>query len=927
MDGAKRMTRPTDTAADATPGTSGADGPARESGPQAAIDRLVRRARLAILWERAWPPLAFVLGIVALFFGASWLGLWSVVDPWVRAVLLAAFAALFAVPLVALVRFARPLRTDAIARIEQVSGRPHRPLTAFDDSLADPEADPTTRALWSAHRRRVAAEIASLQAGAPAPKLYRRDPFAIRAVVGLVLFVGLFAGAGHYRERIAAAFAPFASPVAAPPVRLDAWVTPPGYTGRAPVFLTGATAGNGERTVRVPSGSELVVRIQGANDARVTAEDAEGSRVVEPTAPEGAGGKTADAKAGDAKKPADASTATAAAGTPAAMPAERRIALTANGSVTVTREGAQLARWNFVVDRDTPPTIAWAGAPTADKGNALQFNYQVSDDYGVSEAFALVKPIPEPGADGRRPLVDAPEVRLSLPPKPARSGAARTVENLTKHPWAGSRVSVVLVARDEAGQEGRSEPMEVTLPERPFRVPLARAIIEQRRDLALDAEAQLQVIEALDALMIAPDGIFRSPTAYLGTRMVYGKLVAARSDDALKPLLDEMWELALAIEDGSTSLAAQALRDAQDRLRQALQDGASDEEIARLTEELRQAMQRYLSALAEQARRNPQSAQSPPDQDTQMVRPQDLDEMLKRIEELSKTGSKEAAEQLLSQLQEMLENMQMAQPGQNGPGQQGQGSLDALGRMIQEQQKLMDETYRLDRGDGQDGQQGQTGEGQQGQNGSGQDGSGRLQELQRRQDQLSQQLGRMLDELNRQNGGQPGQGQDPGQGQGQGDTPGQGQTGQNQGQTPGQSGNGQSGEGQPGDGRDALGRAGRAMGDAGRSLGNRDTANALDQQGEALDALRRGAQQMAEQMARQNGQQRGNGSGPYAGSEDPLGRSRHSQGPDFGTSVKVPDEIDVQRARRILDELRRRLGELGRSQFELDYLERLLPHD
>jgi hypothetical protein len=38
----------------------------------------------------------------------------------------------------------------------------------------------------------------------------------------------------------------------------------------------------------------------------------------------------------------------------------------------------------------------------------------------------------------------------------------------------------------------------------------------------------------------------------------------------------------------------------------------------------------------------------------------------------------------------------------------------------------------------------------------------------------------------------------------------------------------------------------------------------------------------------------------------------------------VPGEIDAQRARRILQELRKRYGESYRPQLELDYIERLL---
>jgi hypothetical protein len=57
---------------------------------------------------------------------------------------------------------------------------------------------------------------------------------------------------------------------------------------------------------------------------------------------------------------------------------------------------------------------------------------------------------------------------------------------------------------------------------------------------------------------------------------------------------------------------------------------------------------------------------------------------------------------------------------------------------------------------------------------------------------------------------------------------------------------------------------------------------------------------------------------------DPLGRPL--RGRDYGddTTVKVPGEIDVQRARRILEELRRRFADPERPQIELDYIERLL---
>ena len=47
------------------------------------------------------------------------------------------------------------------------------------------------------------------------------------------------------------------------------------------------------------------------------------------------------------------------------------------------------------------------------------------------------------------------------------------------------------------------------------------------------------------------------------------------------------------------------------RLRQALERGASDEEIKKLTEDLRAALDKFLQALAEEMRKNPQQNARP----------------------------------------------------------------------------------------------------------------------------------------------------------------------------------------------------------------------------------------------------------------------------------------------------------------------------
>src|SRR5208283_950300 len=156
------------------------------------------------------------------------------------------------------------------------------------------------------------------------------------------------------------------------------------------------------------------------------------------------------------------------------------------------------------------------------------------------------------------------------------------------------------------------------------------------------------------------------------------------------------------------------------------------------------------------------------------------------------------------------------------------------------------------------------------------------------------------------------------------------------GQQQGQQGQGQQGQGQQGDqddqadqgdGDNGLGDADSAMGDASGKLGEGNTDGAVDSQGRALDALRKGAQQLSEAMQQGDGEGQGDGPGERAGRQqgngtqtDPLGRPLHGREYADELSKMVPGEIDVQRARRILEELRRRLADPSRPQLELDYI-------
>ncbi|MBR0783992.1 DUF4175 family protein [Bradyrhizobium iriomotense] len=291
--------------------------------------------------------------------------------------------------------------------------------------------------------------------------------------------------------------------------------------------------------------------------------------------------------------------------------------------------------------------------------------------------------------------------------------------------------------------------------------------------------------------------------------------------------------------------------------------------------------------------------------DRNVITQRDLDELLKQIEKAAREGNKEAAQRMLEQLAQIMENLQMAQPGQSGDSDMEQ-ALNELSDMIRKQQQLRDKTFKQ----GQDSRRDRS---------RGKQGDQSMSDLQQDQQALRDRLKKLQDELAKRGLAQKGQ-----KGQKQ-----QGQKGQ-QGD-PGQSGQDGDQDGDQGDDDGSLDAADGAMGDAGSKLGEGNADGAVDSQGKALDALRKGAQKMAEAMQQGDGDGQGDGPGNRAGRQqsggnqtDPLGRPLH--GREFGDdyTVKIPGEIDAQRVRRILEELRRRLGDPSRPQIELDYIERLL---
>jgi uncharacterized protein (TIGR02302 family) len=843
------------------------------------FERLIERARLALLWERLWPGLWPPFGVVALFLAVSWMGLWLVLPPTGRIIGCGLALAGFLASLIPLIRLTLPSRRHALTRLDRDAAVSHRPATAFDDALALGQQDPATRALWEAHRRRAEEGLARLKVRAPRPNMSSRDRFALRAAAIVALVTGAFVAGQDFDSRLSSAFDWKGARGLGPEFRIDGWVDPPLYTRLPPIILDFRSTAQAHK-IRVPVKSTMVIRAAGKTSLEIAVD--QGLEALPATAQ-----SKPDLK-------------------------ESRFTVAGNAKLRVLADGATVS--SFVVEAipDRPPEIKLSGPPQSNGRGSLTIGYTASDDYGLASAEGVFE---RDGAGAVKPLVPAPRAPLSLP-NGAANEETKTTTDLSSHPWAGARVKLTLVARDEAGQEGRSETITVTLPQRPFTKPLARALVEQRRNLIIEPQRQQRVQMALDALTTSPEVFTPEIGVYLGLRVVAERLRRAKSDVDLLEVAEFLWQMALTIEDGDLSDSERALRQAQEALRQALERGASEDEIKRLTQDLRQALDRFLRDFAERQGRN-QAQNDRLDPNTRAITPNDLKNLLDRLEELARQGATADAQRLLEELRGILDNLQMARPGGRQPDpltRELNRALDELDQMSRDQQALRDETFR-------DGQRRQNEP--RGQRNQRRGESGRQGERQRGQRQQGQQ-------------GQQGDGEQMDGEDGQGDQAGEGLSRRQQALRERLQELKRRMRGLGMQGEQGLDDAESAMGEAEQSLGQGQPGQAVDAQGRAIDGLRRGAQGLAQQMMGDGTEQAGDDSDGQPGrmsqrgqngpsDTDPLGRPRRSNDWTDGR-VKIPtgDESAVARARRILEELRRRLGEFDRPREELDYFERLL---
>jgi uncharacterized protein (TIGR02302 family) len=732
--------------------------------------------------------------------------------------------------------FTRPTRTEALIRLD--AQLPGQPIAALLDTQAIGASDEASRAVWAAHRARMAVRAAAAKPVEPNLRLAARDPYALRYVALTALVMALLFGS-IWRVTSIEAIAPGGSAVAATGPTWEGWAQPPAYTGKPALYLNDQTAD----ALTLPAGTRLQIRLYGDPGALILSETVSGSTNAPP-----------------------------------ASEASHDFKVMQSGALAIDGNGGR--EWQVIATPDTPPTVQPAADIGREADGRFKQKFTAKDDYGVTKGQVSIA-LDLAAVDRRYGLAIDPEptppviLDLPLPLKGSRADIATTlVDDLSQSVLANLPVTLTYQVSDASGQSGSAAPIHAVLPGKRFYDPLAAALIEMRRDLLWSRANTRHTAEVLKAITWQPQGFISNQKAYLQLRAVIKRLdteAANLSDATRTEVTDQLWQIALLLEDGDLQSAKDRLQHAQDRLDEAIRRGASPEEIQDLMDEMRQALNDYMQEEARKAPKDPNDETSRNDTGPTITQDQ-MQQMLDKLQELMDQGKTAEAQQLMEQLRQMLDNMKVVQGDGQGQSSPGKQAMKDLGNTLRDQQGLSDDSFR----DLQDGQEGNDGTGKSGKS------------LAERQKELADRL----DKLGK-DGKLPGKDNPKGQ-----------------------------------DGRQKLDDAGRAMDEAEQALKDGDLPGALDKQAEAMDKMREGMRDFGEALAEAD-RNKGQGQDDNVartedpnGTRDPLGRENSAH---IGSDKNLLQGEDVyRRAQELLNEIRKRSGDQARPTDERSYLKRLL---
>ena len=817
--------------------------------------RLLFAARYVLWLERIWPGFSRCLSLILLGIALALAGVPGYLLGWLHGLLLLGWGAGVGFLGWRCVRLS--LWPDLVASVRLIEKRqaiPHRALSTLLLDTPVQTSYPTSRpilSLWSRHREALSGVMPRLRWPWPRLDMAGHDPFALRFLPVLLIVIGLGVAGRDAPARLIAALNPGGVVFdAAPSLSLDAWITPPDYTGLPPIMLAQAGKLVAPATIlAVPENSQFY--------ARVSASSSRPDLMIDDR-------KQAFSPAGE-------------------QAYQINQPLTGGQMLAIERGHRQWVSWPIKILPDQPPTIAMTQSPGVSKRQAVTLDFAALDDYGLVQLLADMRL--EDKIDGTHA---APPQQFPL--NGAGPGVKRAegggLVDLLAHPWAGLPVTIRLIAKDAHDQQAETESQSLTLPSRAFAHPTARQLVAWRRDLTLWPQTRrVAIADQLATLAESDSAMQEHPANIIALSGVIRRLRTGTDLADVTDAQELMWQIALSLDHNQLNNAADNLAMAKQALEQAINHPENRRDhLDPLIDALEQALNDLQDAVMAEMKARLERGESLPEihpgPNSMMLDKNGIAALMQKLRDQTDIGARNQARQLLQSLNSLIDQAKKGMMA-NTPQQPNNPQQAEQQQWLDRMQALVDQQRRLSQKTQQSPTQVPPPE-----------------ELYNQQQLLRRETGDLMLESDRLTYKVP----------------------------------------------PAMGDAERAMREAEQSLKDGRVARGLQYMANAEDAL----QQSLDAMQAQTGPGSGMGPGgmsagaggmpmpfgvmraqtPAGAGRDPLGRQQGPQqdiqGQNTGSDVNLPNQSEAQRAREILEELRRRAGGMARPPVEQEYLKRLL---
>lgn len=583
----------------------------------------------------------------------------------------------------------KDLRTFRFPSVEEIDkhlehksalGQGH--IALIKDQLSNPAIN-QTRKLWYKAQRDSLLGLRKLRIPLPDLSLSKQDPHALRFIALFIFISGAFIAGHSWKERIINGLTPIHFPPASTSTyaqKTDLWITPPSYTQKPQIHLSGN--GYYKGTLSIPEGSTYRLRTR-TKTGRVFLPHLHIHTNV-----------TKEKQTLPLKDLGDNLYGTE--GT-----------ISSGNSLRLKQALLPKARWNYTYIPDQPPKISTTSEPpyTPLKNGELRFPLTVKDDYGVKE-LRMTMHLNEIIKDA--PLgKETQETRLIMSP-PNEGFKITPLYDLTGHSWAGLPVTIEFTVTDQKGQNTKSKRINLTLPERAFKHPLAKALIAARKELIWHYKDPFEdTAHTLEQLLNRPNSYQNDKTIFLALRSSASRLYhndnkpQEQRIKAASSVLKLLWQTALSIEDGNLSLSLREMRDARRNLEKALLDpDTSKQDLSSIMETLREKMAAYFMERQREMQKRMTEGQNPipddmmanPENFSSLITPNSLATLMGKIGQALQEGDTQKAQELMAQFQRMMEMMDSASQNTELPHdmQMMQQGASKLQDIIERQKELID---------------------------------------------------------------------------------------------------------------------------------------------------------------------------------------------------------------------------------------------